>query len=121
MRDGTRMLAGVGMAAALIFASIGAHAEAAFSAEDGNSLYAKCIEQSFYFYQGMCVGYIVGISDAMRGGVSIDGRSACIPISVTEGQLLDVTKQFLTSHAERRQLGAARLIAQALADAFPCH
>jgi hypothetical protein len=56
MRDGTRMLAGVGMAAALIFASIGAHAEAAFSAEDGNSLYAKCIEQSFYFYQGMCVG-----------------------------------------------------------------
>jgi hypothetical protein len=111
-----RLLAGVVMAA-----SIGAHAEAAFSAEDGNSLYAKCIDPGIYFYQGLCVGYIVGISDAMRGGVSIDGRSACIPISVTEGQLLDVTKQFLTSHAERRQLGAARLIAQALADAFPCH
>ena len=82
-----RVLAGVVMAAALIFASIGAHAEAGFSAEDGNSLYAKCIDQAFYFYQGMCFDYIVGISHAMRSGTRILGSSACIPMSVTEGQL----------------------------------
>ena len=116
-----RVLAGVVMAAALIFASIGAHAEAGFSAEDGNSLYAKCIDQAFYFYQGMCFDYIVGISHAMRSGTRILGSSACIPMSVTEGQLLDITKQFLTSHPESRQLGAVRLAAHALADEFPCH
>jgi len=115
-----RLLAAV-VGVILIFASTGARAEAAFSAEDGNSLYAKCIDQGFYFYQGMCFGYIVGISDAMRGGASVYGWSACIPASVTEAQVLDVTKQFLTSQSETRQLGAARLIAHALADAFPCH
>jgi Rap1a immunity proteins len=111
-----RLLAGVVMAA-----SIGAHAEAAFSAEDGNSLYAKCIDPGIYFYQGLCVGYIVGISDAMTSGVSVHGLSACIPISVTERQVVDITKQFLMSHPETQQLGATRLIAHALADAFPCH
>jgi len=116
-----RVLAGVVMAVALIFASIGAHAEAASSAEDGISLYAQCIDQEFYFNQGMCVGYIVGISDAMKSGASILGWSACIPMSVTERQEVAVTKQFLTSYPESRQLGAVRLIAHALADAFPCH
>lgn len=117
-----RLLAGVAVAAALIFTSVGAPAEGgAISDEDGDSLYAQCIDTSMYFYQGLCVGYIVGISDAMKSGASILGWSACIPMSVTERQELDATKRFLTSHPESRQLGAVRLIAHALADAFPCH
>jgi hypothetical protein len=116
-----RLLAGVAVAAASIFASISAHAQVGTSVADGNLLYKQCTtpnEESFG--QGVCRGYVMGLYDAMLHGASIEGWSPCIPAGVTVGQVVDAARQFLTSHPERRDMEAAALVAEALAKAFPC-
>jgi hypothetical protein len=110
-----RLLAGVAVAAILISASAGA-----VDFENGNQLYERCVEPGGTFSEGVCYGYVVGITDALGGGASIAGRSACIPLDVKIRQIMDIAKQFLTSHPEKRQYAADSLVAEALAQAFPC-
>jgi hypothetical protein len=88
--------------------------------EDGDSLYANCMDTRAGWI--VCRGYVEGIADVMTiPGGSIAGYTACVPdYHISAGQLLDVAKQFLASHPEKRRLGAAELLAHALSDAFPC-
>ena len=56
-----------------------------------------------------CVGYLTGIADAMADGSIVAGRKACIPSGVKTGQLISVTVNYLTSHANlRHYVGAHR-------------
>jgi Rap1a immunity proteins len=110
-----RLLAGVVVAAALIPASA-----RAVDFENGNQLYERCVEPGGTFSEGMCYGYVVGITDALGGGASIAGSSACIPVGVKIRQVMDIAKQFLTAHPEKRQNAADGLVAEALERAFPC-
>jgi hypothetical protein len=92
--------------------------------ETGNDLLEKCQRQSHDFENGVCLGFIVGVADAIaavrpRGGM-VGGWRACPASDVTSGQVRDVVVGFLTGHPELTHRGAATLAAHALAEAFPC-
>jgi hypothetical protein len=107
-RDGDERPAG----AAMIFIS-------------GDELLAKCTAGvSKSADRAGCVGYIMGIADAMAGaqdgGQSLGGWRACLSAGVTRGQAKDIAVEFLRIHPEKRRFVAGSVVAQALAEAFPC-
>ena len=69
-----------------------------------------------------CSGYIAAITDAAAWGPpwGVYGYILCPRDTVTLAQMTDVVVRFLAAHPERRELGAAGLVAQALSEAFPC-
>jgi Rap1a immunity proteins len=109
-----RLLAGVAVAAILIPASVSAQDM------DGNLLYEDCAAPKASFTEGICIGYIVGIVGAMGTWASSD-RHTCLPPHMNVEQMLDVVTRFLTSHPDKRHRAAGGLVAEAFADAFPCH
>jgi hypothetical protein len=46
--------------------------------------------------------------------------TACLPIGVTDDQVIDVAERFLEADPARRGSAALGLVAEALAGAFPC-
>ena len=73
----------------------------------------------------LCIGYIIGVSDAMQAaqatGGALFGWQACLPPSATAEQVTEVSVRFLIAHPEAQQSSASGLIAKALSDAFPFH
>lgn len=67
-----------------------------------------------------CVGYVVGVADAMADRHTVDGHRGCVPPQVASGQLVDITVNYLKQHPAQRQFLGAQLIADAIAEAFPC-
>lgn len=87
---------------------------------DGDKLYNYChasMGQPELLY---CQAYIAAIADAMGAGNAVYGFRACMGLSVSLGKAMDATVQFLMAHPEVRHHEAAWLVAQALAQAFPC-
>ncbi len=85
----------------------------------GNELHAFC-QSDDLTRKHACVGYITGIADVLAEGNVVDGWRACISLGVTNTRLTDVVKSWLVQNVENRHLSAPRLIAEALAEAFPC-
>jgi hypothetical protein len=82
----------------------------------GNTLWEACSSRN-----DLCLAYIVGTADAIQAARgSLLGWRVCLPNGVTEGQAMDVVVQFLSQHPEMRQYAATGLVANALANAFPC-
>jgi hypothetical protein len=73
---------------------------------------------------GICLGYIVGIADAMHAarasGGGLIGWQACVPPETRAEQLMDVAVRFIAAHPSYGQFSASGLVASALSDAFPC-
>ena len=67
-----------------------------------------------------CWGYIEAVSDAMNAGAIIGGFRACVPLGVQTSQLQDIVVPFLVANPARRHYGGALLVAEALAQGFPC-
>jgi Rap1a immunity proteins len=68
-----------------------------------------------------CVNYVSAIADAMTADhEGVMGWHACFRLNTTRGQIADVVKLWLQKHPEKRDLAAPGLVAQALAQAFPC-
>jgi hypothetical protein len=86
------------------------------SFKTGNTLLTACNKPTDF--QG-CLGYIEGVSDAMDSN-TINGFRACVPLGIEVSQAVDVVKSFLTKNAQKRQLGASGLVAQAFQEAWPC-
>ena len=84
---------------------------------DGNVLHQYCDAENLLDKQA-CVGFIAGISEATGGNYA--GYRACIPRTITTGQMRDVVVKLLQAHPEDRHLRAVELVARALADAWPC-
>ena len=90
----------------------------------GNRLWEFCGDDP----QGLlCSGYVAGVADAMlqndlmaKNSEGVGGWHACFRTHPTVGQLANVVKQWLQSHPEKRDNGAAGLVAEALQEAFPC-
>jgi hypothetical protein len=61
---------------------------------------------------------LTGSASATNGEVG--PGTPCIPAYVTDRQALDVATAFLQRKPAIRHAGAADIVAQALADAFPC-
>jgi hypothetical protein len=86
----------------------------------GNSLWTLCNEAAGTW----CVAYVEGVADVLlpiwaKGG-DFNGWRACIPKDAIGSQVTDVVIKFLREHPEWRHFTASSLVAQALAQAFPC-
>lgn len=87
----------------------------------GNDLWTECSATDGYNL-GFCLGFVVGIADAMQGtSAGLSSGRVCIPSQVTGEQALDVVvKRYLAQHPEGRHYTAASITTDALAAAFPC-
>ncbi len=85
----------------------------------GNELHAFCQSDNLA-RQHACIGYITGIADVLAEGDTVDGWRACISLGVTNSRLTSVVKSWLEQHVENRHRSAPRLVAEALAETYPC-
>ena len=65
---------------------------------------------------GSCLGYLSSIIDIQSSGSAINGKRACIPRNADMNQIVDLFKNYVRDHPEKRHLLAANLAAEA----FPC-
>lgn len=70
---------------------------------------------------GMCGGYIAGVSDAMAGYQAVGSpRIYCSPSGVTLIQLVAVVKKWFEDNPSQLHQPAVSLVMRALSEAFPC-
>jgi hypothetical protein len=73
---------------------------------------------------GLCVGYIMGVSDAGLNYIVLAPnvkRRYCLPSEARSGQLVMVVKKYLEDNPAQLHLPAGVLTTDALIAAFPCH
>jgi hypothetical protein len=111
----------LGFLAVALATSFATSATADHAYTTGHDLMEQCTTQNKYgFFEGVCLGYVIGIADSMIAGNTINGYRACLPSDASLGQLKDVVVKWLTNNLEKRNLAANRLVAAAFHDAFPC-
>jgi hypothetical protein len=106
-----------------------AHAEHWFW--DGQKLYEVCqnfrqrSESDLHF--GECLGYVTGAIDALVDRQPTPAETKylheprfCLPKEIRGFTLVDIVKQYLTNHPEKRHLTASYLITSALLESYPC-
>ena len=76
---------------------------------------------------GMCVGYIVGVSDQAINDEALSTtlsdhtrRYYCLPAEAHSEQLVLVVKKYLQDHPAKLHLPAGAVTLSALVEAFPC-
>ena len=83
--------------------------------QNGNRLYAY-MTSSYKVEKAMALGYVEGVYDSwMYISPEMD---VLIPDELLAGQLNDIAKLYLEKHPEMRHEGAAKLIQNALLEAF---
>jgi len=93
---------------------------------NGNELYGQCQAEKtdpvYYQKHANCLSYISGVSDATEGPAKgMFGITFCLPDNVTQGQIADVVKKWLSDNPQDRHFTASWLVVAALAGAWPCH
>ncbi len=70
----------------------------------------------------ICGGYVLGIADGPNTLAKLGHTTLrwCKPIAVTEEQLVKIVHEFLLERPEDLHYPAAKLVAQAFVEAFPC-
>ena len=110
--------AGAVVIVAMIVGTVGA------KADDGmreGVLFDFCSKPERSGFTAHCFAYVMAISDVMRDyGPGVYGLKECSSVGVSLKQRADVVKGYLAAHRESRDQGASSLVAQALAEAFPC-
>lgn len=87
----------------------------------GNKLHSFCKEEDSAHFEAHCIGYILGVTDALNGWLILHSVVPfCILPSVDVLQLVDVVKQWLSKYPGQRHLPAPDLIARALSVPFSC-
>jgi Rap1a immunity proteins len=87
----------------------------------GNDLARDCSTSQNYYSYGSCAGYLMGVADMMaQPEWPYPSARACFPDQAEGGQLIAIVKKYLAKHPEQLDDGAFRLVANALALAFPC-
>jgi hypothetical protein len=89
--------------------------------QSGNNLWQLCNNKTTDFG---CIMYIEGVADVLipiwgKGG-DFAGWRGCLTKDVIGSQAHDVVIKFMREHPERRHFTASSVVAQALAEAFPC-
>ena len=87
---------------------------------NGNQLQKICQAKDETTSKDVCLGYINGVADVLRGKDEVAGARACIPTNVTTGQARDIVTRWLTANPEDCHCNASTLVAEALEVAFPC-
>ncbi len=98
------------MRAALITLALCGSAHAEFL--DGNKLLSDM--KGSHGFQMSALGYVMGVADAIQGAV------ACVPPSVTSGQVQDMVRNYLEANPAVRHLTGDMIVTHVLKQAFPC-
>jgi len=77
----------------------------------GNELLEWCSERGDRVEEAFCLGYVVGIRDILP---------ACVPQTVTNGQLTDIVRKYLEENPVNREGPSALLILKAVQNAYHC-
>jgi hypothetical protein len=91
----------------------------------GNQFLTRC-QSELFFSQGMCIGYLTGISDGLAlvntftKGTKNIWAPICMPEKVPVSQLRSVILKYLKDHPERRHEGITILVTDAMRKAWPC-
>ena len=90
---------------------------------DGNELLVMCTSQEKSFDQGGCVGFIAGVSDALKAAENRRGKTEriCVPGQVTTQELKKDVIKYLRLVPQFHDYMAAFLVEMALRSAYPCH
>ena len=96
-------------------------------ATSGNDLQKTCLSEKGDFDNGICLGFIKGITEMIItlrsiGGLTVRFRGICIPEGkFTVGQGADVVKKYLADNPAKRHLSASFLVMAAMRNSFPCN
>ena len=82
---------------------------------------ADFFTNTYYESYAACRAYIIGIADVMSAGGSVDGRKACIPDNASKADVTDSVVAWLRSRSDRRHGYAHAVVAEAIADNYPCN
>lgn len=85
------------------------------SYEKGETLLSLCNKPQDSSLYGFCAGYIIGAADVLDEG------SFCPPEGHEKLQVVEITVQWLRDNPQDRSDAAYSLVAQALAESFPCN
>ena len=114
MGDSCRLFAaGAVVVAVVVAANAGARAEFM----EGNDLYDACTSPDSKL---VCLGYVMAIADAVQAPAAVKRSPMCPGSEVMAEQVVDVVTRYLAAHPEKRHLSAPLLVANALAEAYPC-
>ena len=113
--------------AMIVYLHFPAAAQAEIRNADGNNVSAWCSTNAnrerigdFAMQAGGCFGYLSSVIDILTFGNAVNGKKACIPRNADMNQMVDLFKNYVRDHPEKRHLLAANLAAEAFALAFPC-
>ena len=112
--NGRRRLVATATAVALVCLPAAARADV-----EGNELWRLCTSKGTRA-NGLCYGYVTAIAEVARGSDGLYGHHVCLPAHTTRRQTVEVVNRSLDQHPEQRHYGASGLVAEALAEAFPC-
>lgn len=107
------------IAGLLAFVPVTAHSQVV---TDGSSLKKRCATlQITAPSAGLgCRGYIGAVADVMADGNAIYDRRACLPATIKREAVVKSVKGWLENHKKDLRRRASALVAQALAESFPC-
>lgn len=86
--------------------------------ETGHELVKRCTTGS-PFEKGMCLGYILSISDVMSNNPIGEFR-ACVPPKLSDKDVRDKVWHWLDQHPDKLKFTADSLVALALSEIYPC-
>jgi hypothetical protein len=103
--------------------------------EDGNELFSRCEgyrtqsaspDERLRFHY--CHAYVKGVADSLamfkaisEGALGTKVIGYCPPERTNSHQVTSVAANYLRDYPEKRHLAAASLVANALAEKFPCN
>ncbi len=87
----------------------------------GNELFQYCTKSAkLSFQHSYCEGFITSVADTMGSKYPVFGLRACFYGGTTQQQVREVAIKWLFNHPEKREFGAASLVATALSESFKC-
>ncbi len=109
---------------AIVF-SIGASPAGERTPTAGNSIWSGCnanpFSQTYFEQYAACRAYIIAIADGLSGSGRVAGVTACIPAKASKADITGSVIGWLKGNRGRRtDTDAHRLVAEALASAYPC-
>ena len=101
-------------ALAMLLGSSGSYA----GFKSGNDLANDCKKDDGKFSDGVCYGYVMGVTDLL---IWVNPNvKPCAPSEVTGGQVVAIVRKYLKEHPEKLHEDADFLVMWALQEAFPC-
>jgi hypothetical protein len=85
----------------------------------GNQLYYSC-KSNVMVELADCIGFVSAVADFLEMS-GLYGKKACIPMTVTRGQLKDIVVHWSDKDPKLRALPGETIAAAAITDAFPCN